>query len=132
MPHQMCTFRFNIIEILQVIAERISERKAEEDCTGAGRGPLPSKNNRKAFLDLLLSVTDEEGNRLSHEDIREEVDTFMFEVTFLARSFSLLYFPTQDVPWQQHLLNARTRVPSPAPQRQASKWGGVLGRWISN
>lgn len=61
-----------------VIAERVDAMKVEEDWH-AGRGPGPSKRKRKAFLDLLLSMTDEDGNRLSQEDIQEEVDTFMFE-----------------------------------------------------
>ncbi|KAM4603336.1 LOW QUALITY PROTEIN: cytochrome P450 4V2-like [Polymixia lowei] len=33
---------------------------------------------RRAFLDTLLKTTDKDGNKLSRQDVQEEVDTFMF------------------------------------------------------
>ncbi|KFP28925.1 Cytochrome P450 4V2, partial [Colius striatus] len=64
-----------------VIAEKAAEyennRQTKSDTDGnfEERGP----RKRKVFLDILLSATDDEGNNLSYKDIREEVDTFMFE-----------------------------------------------------
>ncbi|NXP55286.1 CP4V2 protein, partial [Heliornis fulica] len=64
-----------------VIAEKAAELEntkqmksdTDENCEGSG------SKKRKAFLDMLLSATDDKGDKLSYRDIREEVDTFMFE-----------------------------------------------------
>lgn len=39
------------------------------------------QNGKMALLDILLQSTTADGQFLSNEDISEEVDTFMFEVS---------------------------------------------------
>uniref|UniRef100_A0A8C5LS84 unspecific monooxygenase n=1 Tax=Leptobrachium leishanense TaxID=445787 RepID=A0A8C5LS84_9ANUR len=73
----------------KTIVERAEEMKNSGETENSGSRKT---KKRSAFLDMLLRAKDEAGNGLSHMDIREEVDTFMFEghdTTAAALNWSL-------------------------------------------
>uniref|UniRef100_A0A8C1QQI8 aromatase n=1 Tax=Cyprinus carpio TaxID=7962 RepID=A0A8C1QQI8_CYPCA len=69
---------------------------------------------RRAFLDMLLKTADEDGKKLTHKDIQEEVDTFMFEghdTTAAAMN------------WAIHLLGSHPEVQKKAQQELFEVFG---------
>lgn len=97
-------FSSNLIRLHEFTRKVIRERRAElmnsnktiryrPTDNGFAQLEQPENDRRKAFLDLLLDQhISSNGETMSEEDIREEVDTFMFEghdTTAMALSWIL-------------------------------------------
>ncbi|KAL0973928.1 hypothetical protein UPYG_G00213080 [Umbra pygmaea] len=65
------------LRILHSFTQSVIRERAVNNCSDSKSDHVFKK--RLAFLDMLLEATDEKGNYLSHSEIQEEVDTFMFE-----------------------------------------------------
>lgn len=76
----MKLFRESTSSSLPIYFQVIHERAENMSCNESDSENDQGKRKRRAFLDMLLSTTYEDGSKMSHEDIQEEVDTFMFRV----------------------------------------------------
>ncbi|XP_053486697.1 cytochrome P450 4V2 [Ictalurus furcatus] len=67
------------LKILHSFTAGVIKERAEHASEGSDNDSDRGSRKRRAFLDMLLKAKDDAGAVLSHEDIQEEVDTFMFE-----------------------------------------------------
>uniref|UniRef100_A0ACB8F3N5 Uncharacterized protein n=1 Tax=Sphaerodactylus townsendi TaxID=933632 RepID=A0ACB8F3N5_9SAUR len=93
--HKAC--RLAHLHTDSVIRERKKSLKNEQELEKI------LKKRRLDFLDILLCAKDEKGNGLSDEDLRAEVDTFMFEGhdTTASGICWLFYCMAQNPEYQQ-------------------------------
>ncbi|KAG7266401.1 hypothetical protein CRUP_010716 [Coryphaenoides rupestris] len=103
-----------------VIHERVEQLSLSGGGTNGGASG-PGTRKRRAFLDMLLQAEDDGGNKLTHQDVQEEVDTFMFEghdTTAAAMN------------WALHLLGAHPEVQRKV-QQEIQEVLGESGRAIT-
>ncbi|XP_031719163.1 cytochrome P450 4V8 [Anarrhichthys ocellatus] len=94
-------------KVIQERAERTSNNDSDSDSE-------QSTKKRRAFLDMLLTATYEDGNRMSHQDIQEEVDTFMFRGHDTTAA---------SMNWAVHLLGSHPEAHSKVQQELQEVFG---------
>uniref|UniRef100_A0A4W6EVM8 aromatase n=1 Tax=Lates calcarifer TaxID=8187 RepID=A0A4W6EVM8_LATCA len=93
-----------------VITERSENISNTEPDSDSDQGP----KKRRAFLDMLLKTTDENGNKMSNQDIQEEVDTFMFRGHDTTAA---------SMNWALHLLGSHPEAHSKVQQELQEVFG---------
>ncbi|XP_070846660.1 cytochrome P450 4V8 [Chaetodon trifascialis] len=94
-------------KVIRERAQRISSTKPDSDSDQATK-------KRQALLDMLLNTTDEDGKSMSHQDIQEEVDTFMFEGHDTTAA---------SMNWILHLLGSHPKAHSKVQQELQEVFG---------
>uniref|UniRef100_A0A3P8RU77 Cytochrome P450 4V2 n=1 Tax=Amphiprion percula TaxID=161767 RepID=A0A3P8RU77_AMPPE len=103
------------LKILHSFTRKVINEKAEKmSDIESDSEPKEGMKKRNAFLDMLLKTTDEHGNRMSRQDIQEEVDTFMFEGHDTTAA---------SMNWALHLLGSNPEVQRKVQQELQEVFG---------
>ncbi|KAK5926281.1 hypothetical protein CgunFtcFv8_021865 [Champsocephalus gunnari] len=94
-------------KVIHERSEKMSHIKSDNDSDKGTK-------RRRAFLDMLLMTTDEDGNRMNNQEIQEEVDTFMFEGHDTTAA---------SMNWAVHLLGAHPEAHSRVQQELQEVFG---------
>ncbi|XP_047435475.1 cytochrome P450 4V2 isoform X2 [Mugil cephalus] len=102
------------LKILHNFTYKVINERAENMSDNDSDSEPEQGKKRRAFLDMLLKTTYEDGSRMSHEDIQEEVDTFMFRGHDTTAA---------SMNWALHLLGSHPEVHKKVQQELQEVFG---------